>query len=278
MRQPFDGSTTRLAPARRHEDTKNTKLRICFVPSCLRVFVHAEGTAVGVAIACAAMLTVAESLSASQRVSFRTDDGVTIAATWYEPSHRPAPAVVLVHMLNRSRRDWEPVASRLASEGVGALAIDLRGHGDSSGSAAGGDTTDYAALVLDLKAARRYLGGRGDIQGSRVGLAGASIGANLAALHAAADAGVASLALLSPSLDYRGLRIEQALRKYGERPVLLVASDDDPYAKRSVRELAKAGPGLRETILLSAAGHGTVMLGRDSDLSRRLVDWFRRTL
>ena len=26
------------------------------------------------------------------------------------------------------------------------------------------------------------------------------------------------------------------------------------------------------------AGHGTIMLSRDSELGRRLVDWFRRTL
>ena len=230
-----------------------------------------------VALLCAAVVATGVLLSAAERVSFRTDDGVTIAATWYEPSNRPAPAVILVHMLHRNRRDWEPVASRLANEGVGALAIDLRGHGESSGSATG-ETSDYSTLVMDLKAARRYLAGRGDVQHARIGVAGASIGANLAALHAASDAGVASLALLSPSLDYRGLRIEQALRKYGARPVLLVAGDDDPYAKRSMRELERTGPGLRETMLLPGAGHGTVMLGRDLDLSRRLVDWFRRTL
>src|SRR6187551_2124855 len=37
-----------------------------------------------------------------QRVSFKTDDGVTIAATWHEPPARPAPAVIYVHMLQRS--------------------------------------------------------------------------------------------------------------------------------------------------------------------------------
>ena len=90
--------------------------------------------------------------------------------------------------------------------------------------------------------------------------------------------GIASLALLSPSLDYRGLRIEAAFRKYGERPALLVSSDDDPYAMRSVKDLQKAGAGTREPLRLSQAGHGTVMLGRNPDLAYALVDWFRRTL
>jgi pimeloyl-ACP methyl ester carboxylesterase len=205
-------------------------------------------------------------------VALRTEDGVTIAATFYDASPRPAPAVVFVHMLTRSRRDWEPVARRLADEGVAALVIDLRGHGDSSGL-----PTDYASMPLDLRAARRYLEARADVLHDRIGLAGASIGANLAALHAASDATVRSIALLSPSLDYRGLRIEAAMKQYGDRPALIVASRDDPYAHRSARALSRTGPG-REVLTLDSAGHGTTMLGRDGSLGALLVDWFRRTL
>jgi uncharacterized protein len=168
--------------------------------------------------------------AAAQRVTFRTDDGVTLAGTWYEPSSRPGPAVILVHMLTRSRREWEAVAQRLSSEGIGALTLDLRGHGESAaGPAVPPDRVDYSAMVLDLRAARRFLAQRSDVQQTRVGIAGASIGANLAALEASADATVASLALLSPSLDYRGLRIEAAARKVA-RPMLLIAGDDDAYA------------------------------------------------
>lgn len=229
----------------------------------------------------AVLLLVVVSTAGSQRVTVRTDDGLLLTATWYEPATRPAPAVILVHTLNRTRREWDEVAQRLASEGIGALAIDLRGHGESPGAIpAGTDAApaDYTPMVLDVKAARRYLAQRADVQQTRVGIVGASIGANLAALEASADATVSSLALLSPSLDYRGLRIEAALKKIGDRPVLLVASDDDAYALRSARELQKTGGGVRELLVLKQAGHGTAMLARDADLVRRLVDWFRRTL
>jgi alpha-beta hydrolase superfamily lysophospholipase len=232
-----------------------------------------------VAALIAALLLVPSRMEAvAQRLNFRTEDGVLIAATWYEPSSRPAPAVILLHMLSRTRRDWEPVASRLASEGIGALVVDFRGHGDSGGSVDRGEPSDFTPLQLDVKAARRYLAGRSDVQPSRVGLCGASLGANVAAVYASGDASIASLALLSPSLDYRGLRIENALRQYGGRPALLVAAADDPYAMRSVRDLQKAGGGLREPLILNLAGHGTIMLSRDWDLGRRVVDWFRRTL
>jgi dienelactone hydrolase len=213
-------------------------------------------------------------VSAAQRVVIRTEDGVVLNGTWYEPSMRPAPAVILVHMLRRTRRDWDTAASRLASAGIGALTFDLRGHGDSQGSAG----LDYADMVQDVRAARRFLAARTDVLQGRVGVAGASIGANLAVLAAAGDTTIASLALLSPSLDYRGLRIEAAVRKYGGRPILLVASDEDAYAARSARELQKAGPGRRELLMLSQAGHGTNMLFRSPELVISLVDWFRRTL
>jgi alpha-beta hydrolase superfamily lysophospholipase len=218
--------------------------------------------------------------ASTQRVTLRTEDGATLAAQWYEPSSRPAPAVILVHMLHRSRRDWDALAHRLAGEGIGALAIDLRGHGDSQRYTLPDTAADagYASMVFDVRAARRYLASRGDVQQTRVGIAGASLGANLSALAAAADGSLVSIALLSPSIDYRGLRIDQAVRKIGARPVLLVAGSDDPYAARSARELQKGGGGIRELLVLEGAGHGTVMLSRDENLARGLVDWFRRTL
>ena len=208
----------------------------------------------------------------AQRVTFRTEDGVTIAGEFYEPSTRTGPAVILVHMLHRTHHDWDSLASSLAAQGIGALAIDLRGHGESQGGL--GD--NLAPLVGDVKAARRYLATRGDVIQGRIGILGASLGANLAVLAAADDTAVVSLALLSPSLDYRGLRIEAAMRKVGSRPVLLVSSDEDAYASRSIRDLQKGG-SRREVMRLSGAGHGTVML-QDEGLAGSLVDWFRRTL
>lgn len=227
-------------------------------------------------LACAAIAVALLGVSAgaaSQRVTFRTDDGLTLAGTWYEPALRPAPAVILIHMLQKSRRDWDQTAVRMAGDGLAVLAFDLRGHGESQGN-----PQDLQSMVQDVRAARRFVASRPDALPSRIGVAGASLGATLAALAAADDPAIASAALLSPSIDYRGLRIEPAIRKYGARPLLLVASDDDGYALRSVRDLQKSGGGVRETVVLARAGHGTSMLASEDDLGRRLLEWFRRTL
>ena len=59
----------------------------------------------------------------AQRVSFKTDDGVTVAATWYEPPARPAPAVIYVHMLQKSQADWDGFAAQAAAEGLSLIHI-----------------------------------------------------------------------------------------------------------------------------------------------------------
>jgi pimeloyl-ACP methyl ester carboxylesterase len=210
-------------------------------------------------------------------VTLRTSDGVAIAATVYLPSRRPAPAVVLLHMLGRSRDDWQAAGVRLSEAGFVGLAIDLRGHG-ASGVRAEDTTADLSRDLLDVRAARGYLKSHPDISTDRVGMAGASIGANLAVLAAADDPTVRSLALLSAGLEYRGLRTEAAMKKYNERPALIVVSQEDPYALRSAKALAAAGGGIREMLQLDGAGHGTVMLTRRPDLIGTLVEWFQRTL
>ena len=232
--------------------------------------------------AAAVMILPALSVAAaSAQVTFRTDDGVTIAATFYEASRRPAPAVILLHMLTRSRDDWRSFADRLSDAGIHALAIDFRGHGASSGSFIGADgEPDLSRLVLDVRAARGYLTARPDVvRSSAIGVAGASVGATIALLEAAADPTIKSVALLSPGLEYRSLRSDAPMRKYGRRPALLVAGSNDSYALRSIRQLvAIGGGGIRETKTLDNGGHGTTMLARDPELTPALVDWFERTL
>jgi len=212
------------------------------------------------------MFAFASNAHAQRRVSLRTDDGAMLTGAYYDPSRRPAPGIVLLHMFGRSHADWDSAASHLADAGFAVLALDFRG------------SQEAASLLSDVRAAKVFLRERPEVIPSRIGIAGASIGANVALLDAADDPGVSSVALLSPGIDYRGLRTEQAMKKYAGRPALLAASTKDPYAWRSVRHLSSIGPGAREVRLTGAIAHGTVLLSRDPELIGALVDWFKRTL
>jgi dienelactone hydrolase len=225
-------------------------------------------------VACVVLLALTlptVGLAATRQVSFRADDGHVVAGTVTEANQRPAAAVVLVPMLGRPREDWQALAQRLADAGITALAIDLRERAAS-------DAEGLEAWSRDVTAAIGFLAGQPDVRGGSIGVLGASLGANLAAVAAGSDPRVRGLALLSPSLDYRGVRIEGAMRQYGSRPALLMASLRDPYAARSARTLADAPPGPRELHWSDVPAHGTQLLARDPDLGRALVEWFQRTL
>jgi acetyl esterase/lipase len=211
--------------------------------------------------------------AAGRVVSFRLADGRMLSGLWMEAQERPAPAVVLVPMLGRPREDWQVTAQRLAEVNIHALAIDL------PGSALPENPAELTRWHEAIPAAIAYLAGHpADVRPDAIGVAGASLGANLALVAGAATPAVASLALVSPSLDYRGVRVDSLLPQYGGRPALLLASIHDPYAARSVRTLGQDTSGPREVRWSSIAAHGTVLLSRDPELVGALVEWFQRTL
>ena len=210
--------------------------------------------------------------AATRMVTFRAADGRLISGLFTEAPRRPAPAVVLVPMLGRSKDDWQSVAQRLADANISSLAIDL------PASSLPADTAALTAWHTDIRAAVEHLSSRPDVRPGAIGIAGASLGASLAVLAAAADPRIRSLALVSPSLDYRGVRIEAPMRQYASRPALLIASLKDPLAARTVRELTKAPPGPREARWAETTAHGTILLAREPDLVRALAEWFQRTL
>jgi dienelactone hydrolase len=210
--------------------------------------------------------------AAGRLVAFTSTDGTPLTAMLYEASPRPAPAVVLVHMLGRSKDEWSLFAERLQDAGLSSLALDLRGHGRS-----GGNGSELGAMSGDVQAAAVWLASQPSVRPGAVGLVGASLGANLVAL-AAVDTSVRAAALISPSLEYRGVRLDAGLlKKYGDRPLWLAASSEDPYALRTIRELAADHPG-REQYVSTARAHGTALLSADQALVRALLDWLKRTL
>lgn len=212
--------------------------------------------------------------ASGRAVTFASADGTSISAELFEASPRPAPGVVLVHMLSRNKGDWGNLGDRLQDAGLTALAIDLRGHGNSSGSA-----QSLPDMVQDVQAAVRWLSARQGVRPEAIGIVGASLGASLAMLAAAELPSVRALALLSPALDYRGLRADASvLKQIGGRAIWLAAATDDPYALRTVREIAADPSGPREQRLATGAAHGTRMLGADAEMGRALVDWLRRSL
>jgi dienelactone hydrolase len=240
---------------------------------------RAVSAALATALAClwvAAFREAGLSASVAESVSFRTSDGQVVNGVFFAPSAQ-GPGVVLLPMLNRSHLDWEIVAQRLADSGIAALAVDFRTLA-APASAEEGTRGGYSMFNLDAQAALAYLRTRREVRATAIGMAGASIGANVALIVASGDSGVRSVALLSPTMDYRGLRLDGVMRKLAPRPALLLASAEDGFAARTAQELATLDGGGADVRIQSGAGHGTIMLSKQPDLVSALVDWFNRTL
>jgi len=223
------------------------------------------------ALVLTAALWSADATAAGRNVTFRADDGRTVTGTLFEASSAPAPAVVLVPALGHPRDEWQALGQRFADLNITALAIDL------PSATAPADARDLAGWSVVVRASVNWLAAQPAVKATSIAAAGASLGGTLVAA-AAADPRIRALALVSPSEEFRGVRVEGALRQVGSRPVLFVASRKDPYASRSARDLTKDAPGPRETFLGDAASHGVPLLTAEPDLARRLVEWFQQTL
>ncbi|MCR4313774.1 MAG: alpha/beta hydrolase [Candidatus Uhrbacteria bacterium] len=180
---------------------------------------------------------------------------------------------ILLHMMPATKESWDSIAQVLLERGVASLAIDMRGHGESTM----GGTLDYKqfneeqqqAKRLDFEAALDWAHTQG-FDDTHIALIGASIGANLS-IRALAEHPDLPLAIaLSPGLNYRGVTTDDAIVKIRpNQKVVLVASDDDRPSWDSVHELYRLNPS---TIRIErhGLGHGTNMTDRDLSLVSEL--------
>lgn len=234
------------------------------------------------------------SAQASRVVRLTTADDVGISAAFYPPQTNPAPAVLLLHSLGKSRDEWASLAPLLQRVGFAVLTIDFRGHGESTRrvTAQGPQSVDfnsftsrdYPALLLDVNVAFDWLADQPGVDARRIGIVGSSLGANLAVRYAAVNDEIAALLLLSPGLVYHEIRTDDVIGKTGSRPLRIVVSRDDPFAFESAKKLVElrnsGGPSARSNELTVCTGylHGTAMLTGVKDLTGVVVAWLRQAL
>jgi dienelactone hydrolase len=227
-------------------------------------------------------------------VRLMSADNISVFATYYPVEQSPAPVVVLVHGLKQNREVWSGFAMSLQRSGIAALTLDLRGHGESTRAlTASGPMAldvsrfraqDFRAMLLDVEAAVGWLQQQPEINRRRIALLGASLGANVALLYTSVNEDVAALALLSPGINYRGLRTDEAIKRIGPMPLRIAVSRHDAFAFESsnvlIRQRKEAGSGLQERELWIATGnlHGTDMLTGVRSLPVMLLDWFSEVL
>jgi alpha-beta hydrolase superfamily lysophospholipase len=208
-----------------------------------------------------------------RRIVFTTKDGVEIVGSYIEATGNKV--AILLHMMPADRTSWSAFASELNKRGYATLAIDERGHGDSTM----GGTLMYArftdeeqqAKILDVDAVIEFLVGEGYGKGNII-VVGASIGANLAIQTLARHHEIPLAIALSPGVDYHGVLALTFLRElHDKQKVVLVSSEDDRYSFESVKKLNEQDPVHTILITRSNIGHGTNMTDTDPSLVVELL-------
>ena len=165
-----------------------------------------------------------------QTVSLTTKDGWALNAV-YLPASSQDTTAVLLHDLGKNKEAFASFRQALAKAGFGYLAIDLRGHGQSTSGgtyknfAKEGPDNPFNKMAQDTQAAVNFLTSK-SVPLQNIVLIGIGLGANVAAKTAGALPNIKAIALISPGVNIRDVLTVPALRAY-KGAVLLAASADE---------------------------------------------------
>lgn len=218
-----------------------------------------------------------------ERIVFKTSDEVEVVGDWVT-APTTIGAVILLHSFSTARQSWAAFQRTLAQRGLASLAIDLRGHGEST-QGPDGSVLDYKKFVEDdhlssmedVRAAYEWIRNRG-IERSRIAVVGASVGANLALRFLSEEPQMPAAALLSPGENFHGVEtLDVAERIIPEQGVWLAASSgDDEESAKAVTLLEPLLEIQHKSVeRLQGAGHGTKLFDADAALMGKLADWLR---
>ncbi len=194
----------------------------------------------------------------------------------------PKGWVVFLHMMPATKESWLDLAKDLQEIGYDSLAIDLRGHGESKGGPNGYlnfSDSEHQKSILDVKAAVDFLMKEG-AKNDKIILIGASIGANLSLEFLAENSEVKTSILLSPGINYRGIKTEPLAENLKEgQKMFFVSSKDDGFNSEETQQIYNKIPAAvkKEIKIYNSGGHGTNILKNQSELKELIIDFIKIT-
>jgi dienelactone hydrolase len=110
----------------------------------------------------------------------------------------------------------------------------------------------------------------------QISIIGASVGANLALRAGTRHPRVKPIIMLSPGMQLWEVGITEAITEYENRPLLLVAAQDDAYPYDSVNQLYDPANDTHQLEIYPGAEHGTQLLNSHPELTALMLDWIEQ--
>ncbi|MFH2056725.1 MAG: alpha/beta hydrolase [bacterium] len=217
------------------------------------------------------------------------DTSVELVGYLYLPElkkYPKPPLVVLLHEAGSSHAAWEGFAQELASRGMAALAMDLRGYGlsiynlrthknRSQGAFYDGDFAAYPNdIAILVGRAIRDWGFRLDT--TKFAMIGAELGGSAGILWAEHEPRVKYAAIISPGLERKTLRIAPTIQAYGNRPLYLAVSDKDIYGLESCYLLSDVVDRVLDLDIFEGLLHGNTLVNANSEVQGKLINDLQR--
>ena len=212
--------------------------------------------------------------AAGKNVEVTTADNVVIRGTFYAP-FEGRPVVILAHQNSADRSQWNSFIPLLLERNYSVLAYDLRGMGQSTTMANGSDfvktDTYYEDMPRDVKGVIDFLAKQDNIDKTKIGIIGTSIGGNVAYVSAGAYPQIKVAVSISPSTArMTGTGI---LNFYPKRIFFL--SDAVEAGDANLLYLNSQDPKMISQY--KGAGHGIQILSNDA-AAADIFDWLKKFL
>lgn len=225
-----------------------------------------------------------------EEIIFQTSDGLNISGDYYSPkekSENKMPLVILIHQFNSNREQWsEELIGGLLKHNFSVIRYDIRSHGKSDKAKVPVQEllSDLQQAPKDLEAVIKWARTREEIDPSRIGVAGTSIGAALA-LNASHYLGIKSFVAISLGKytyekltgNYEELLGAKVIPRV-PNGMLICGTKDGNYAKESQVIFDNFLMEPKEYKQFESEKHGKDLIADFPGINDLILEWFKNHL
>lgn len=221
-----------------------------------------------------------------REINFLTKDNVKISGSFQYPSKVQKsifPVVILIHQGGSSRQEWieSSILNKLLKNGFAILAYDIRMHGKSGKDGEFSDLYNNPERApMDLFAAIEFLEQDKNIDSSRIGILGASIGGNLACMAVSSEKFNVKSAISISAKTGAVQNLSGMKDTIIPENIFYIASKNEQSGKRVewANELYSLTKGKRKIEIAPGNKHGSPILGENEYLDNEIIQWFNSSL